>query len=212
MKLGIVGATGKAGSLIMKEAIDRGHDVTAIVRNESKLTTDKVKVIEKDVQDIETSDFTGLDAVINAFGAPLGEKDAHVEAGRTLIKALSGTDIRLIVVGGAGSLYIDDSKTTRVIDTPNFPDMFKPTAGGQTKNLEDLMATDNLLWTFVSPSADFDAVGNRTGEYQSGTDVLLVNKAGESYISYADFAIAVVDEAENAAHVKARFTVTAEKE
>ena len=212
MKIGIVGATGKAGSLILDEAKDRGHEVTAIVRNANKLNNKDVKVIEKEVQELVKEDFNGLDVVVNAFGAPLGEKDAHIEAGRSLISALSGTDTRLIVVGGSGSLYVDDSKTTQVIDTPNFPDMFKATASGQGANLKELQATEDLLWTFVSPSAEFDAAGKRTGKYQSGSDILLVNEAGESYISYADYAIAIVDEAENANHVKERFTVTAEKE
>lgn len=212
MKIGIVGATGKAGSLILDEAVRRGHEVTAIVRNASKLNNDNVKVIEKDVHDTWTEDFKGLDVVVNAFGAPLGEKDAHVEAGRVLINALSGTGIRLIVVGGAGSLYVDDSRTMKVVDTPNFPDIFKPTAGGQSENLEELEQTTNLKWTFISPSAEFDAEGKRTGAYETGADVLLVNKSEESYISYADFAIAVIDEAENAEHVNERFTVVAEKE
>lgn len=212
MKIGIVGATGKAGSLILDEAVRRGHEVTAIVRNASKLNNDNVKVIEKDVHDTWTEDFKGLDVVVNAFGAPLGEKDAHVEAGRVLINALSGTGICLIVVGGAGSLYVDDSRTMKVIDTPNFPDIFKPTAGGQSENLEELEQTTNLKWTFISPSAEFDAEGKRTGAYETGADVLLVNKSEESYISYADFAIAVIDEAENAEHVNERFTVVAEKE
>lgn len=212
MKIGIVGATGKAGSLILDEAVKRRHEVTAIVRNASKLNNDNVKVIEKDVHDTWTEDFKGLDVVVNAFGAPLGEKDAHVEAGRVLINALSGTGIRLIVVGGAGSLYVDDSRTMKVIDTPNFPDIFKPTAGGQSENLEELEQTTNLKWTFISPSAEFDAEGKRTGAYETGADVLLVNKSEESYISYADFAIAVIDEAENAEHVNERFTVVAEKE
>lgn len=212
MKIGIVGATGKAGSLILDEAVRRGHEVTAIVRNASKLNNDNVKVIEKDVHDTWTEDFKGLDVVVNAFGAPLGEKDSHFEAGRVLINALSGTGIRLIVVGGAGSLYVDDSRTMKVIDTPNFPDIFKPTAGGQSENLEELEQTTNLKWTFISPSAEFDAEGKRTGAYETGADVLLVNKSEESYISYADFAIAVIDEAENAEHVNERFTVVAEKE
>lgn len=212
MKIGIVGATGKAGTLILNEAINRGHDVTAIVRNANKLTNKNVSVIEKNVHDTTSEDFRGLDVVVNAFGAPLGEKDAHVEAGRALINALAGTGIRLIVVGGAGSLYVDDSRTMTVIDTPNFPDMFKPTAGGQSENLEELEQTTNLKWTFISPSAEFDAEGKRTGTYETGTDVLLVNKSEESYISYADFAIAVIDEAENKKHINERYTVVAEKE
>lgn len=211
MNIGIVGATGKAGSLILDEALNRGHKVTAIVRNASKLTNDDVSVIEKDVHDVTREDFKGLEVVVNAFGAPLGEKDAHVEAGRALINTLAGTGTRLIVVGGAGSLYIDDSRTMTVIDTPNFPDMFKPTAGGQSENLEELEQTTNLKWTFISPSAEFDAEGKRTGTYETGTDVLLVNSKEESYISYADFAIAVIDEAENSKHVNERFTVVAEK-
>lgn len=212
MKIGIVGATGKAGTLILNEAVNRGHDVTAIVRNANKLTNKNVSIIEKDVHDTTSEDFRGLDVVVNAFGAPLGEKDAHVEAGRALINALAGTGIRLIVVGGAGSLYVDDSRTMTVIDTPNFPDMFKPTAGGQSENLEELEQTTNLKWTFISPSAEFDAEGKRTGTYETGTDVLLVNKSEESYISYADFAIAVIDEAENKKHINERYTVVAEKE
>lgn len=212
MNIGIVGATGKAGSLILDEAVNRGHDVTAIVRNASKLTNDNVSVIEKDVHDLTREDFKGLEVAVNAFGAPLGEKDAHVEAGRALINALAGTGTRLIVVGGAGSLYIDDSRTMTVIDTPNFPDMFKPTAGGQSENLKELEQTTNLKWTFISPSAEFDAEGKRTGTYETGTDILLVNNSEESYISYADFAIAVIDEAENSKHVNERITVVAEKE
>ena len=212
MKIGIVGATGKAGTLILNEAVNRGHDVTAIVRNANKLTNKNVSIIEKDVHDTTSEDFRGLDVVVNAFGAPLGEKDAHVEAGRALINALAGTGIRLIVVGGAGSLYVDDSRTMTVIDTPNFPDMFKPTAGGQSENLEELEQTTNLKWTFISPSAEFDAEGKRTGTYETGTDVLLVNKSEESYVSYADFAIAVIDEAENKKHINERYTVVAEKE
>lgn len=212
MNIGIVGATGKAGTLILNEAVNRGHDVTAIVRNANKLTNKNVSVIEKDVHDTTSEDFRGLDVVVNAFGAPLGEKDAHVEAGRALINALAGTGIRLIVVGGAGSLYVDDSRTMTVIDTPNFPDMFKPTAGGQSENLEELEQTTNLKWTFISPSAEFDAEGKRTGTYETGTDVLLVNKSEESYISYADFAIAVIDEVENKKHINERYTVVAEKE
>lgn len=99
-----------------------------------------------------------------------------------------------------------------VIDTPNFPDMFKPTAGGQSENLKELEQTTNLKWTFISRSAEFDAKGKRTGTYETGTDILLVNNSEESYISYADFAIAVIDEAENSEHVNERFTVVAEKE
>ncbi|MEC5424219.1 NAD(P)-dependent oxidoreductase [Virgibacillus sp. C22-A2] len=210
MKIGIVGASGKAGNLILKEAANRGHQVTAIVRNLSKLEDQNVPVIEKNILDLVTEDLNQFDVVVNAFGAPLGEEQAHVDAGHSLIDILKGTDTRLIVVGGAGSLFVDESRTVRVIDTPDFPDVFKPTAKGQERNLKELQETTGLTWTFISPSALFDAEGKRTGTYKAGDDVLLVNSKGESYISYADYAIAVVDEVENAKHVNERFTVVGE--
>ncbi|MEC1524610.1 NAD(P)-dependent oxidoreductase [Neobacillus niacini] len=212
MKIGIVGASGKAGSLILKEAVSRGHNVTAIVRNSSKLQYKNTAVIEKDVFDLTADDLTAFDVVVNAFGAPLGEEQAHVDAGHALIEALKGTKTRLVVVGGAGSLFVDENKTVRLIDTPEFPDFVKPTANGQGRNLEELQDVTDLTWTFVSPSAVFDAEGKRTGSYNSGKDHLLVNSKGESYISYADFAIAVIDEVENPKHLNERFTVVGEKE
>lgn len=210
MNIAVIGASGKAGNLILKEAVSRGHKVTAIVRNASKLQDKNVAVIEKNVLNVTADDLKAFDVVINAFGAPLGEEQAHVDAGHALIEALKGTSTRLIVVGGAGSLFVDEDKTVRVIDTPEFPDMFKPTAKGQARNLQELQETSELSWTFISPSAIFDPEGKRTGSYQTGKDHLLVNSKGESYISYADFAIAVVDEVENLKHLNQRFTVVGE--
>ncbi|MCJ1655258.1 NAD(P)-dependent oxidoreductase [Staphylococcus sp. NRL 16/872] len=212
MKIGIIGATGKVGNKVLQEATQRGHEVTAIVRNASKLNNSDIKVIEKDIFNLTAEDIKDLDVVVNAFGAPLGEEEAHVEAGRALIALLKDVNTRAIIVGGAGSLYVDDAHTTRVLDTPEFPDVFKPTATGQGRNLEDLKEAEGITWTFVSPSAEFDPEGQRTGTYQSGKDQLLVNSQGDSYISYADYAIAIVDEAEHAAHVNERFTVVGEKE
>jgi len=212
MKVGVIGATGKVGRLILNEVKQRGHEVTAIVRDSSKLTDKSVPVIEKSIFDLTTDDVKQFDVVVNAFGAPIGEEQAHVDAGHALIEAAKGTDTRIIVVGGAGSLYVDEAKTVRLIDTPEFPDIFKPTATGQSRNLEELKQTTDLKWTFISPAAFFDVEGKRTGSYQAGKDNLIVNSQGESYISYADYAIAVVDEIEKAEHVNERFTVVGEKE
>ncbi|MGD6769394.1 NAD(P)-dependent oxidoreductase [Staphylococcus arlettae] len=212
MKIGIIGATGKVGSLVLEEAIGRGHDVTAIVRNAAKVSNKNVNVIEKEIYDITSEDLKDLDVVVNAFGAPLGEEEAHVTAGRALIEALKGTNTRAIIVGGAGSLYVDEAQTTKLIETPEFPEIFVPTATGQGRNLQDLEAAQDITWTFVSPSADFNAGGARTGSYQAGKDNLLVNSKGNSYISYADFAIAIIDEVENAQHKNERFTVVGEEQ
>ncbi|MBK3494582.1 NAD(P)-dependent oxidoreductase [Viridibacillus sp. YIM B01967] len=210
MKIGIIGATGKAGNFILKEAVSRGHEVTAIVRSATKLVDKTVAVIEKDVFSLTTGDVQGFDVVVNAFGAPAGEEHLHVEAGRKLIDILHDASItKLFVVGGAGSLFIDPDKTVKVMSTPDFPAIYLPTAENQGENLEDLKAS-SITWTFLSPSAFFDPEGPRTGEYISGVDHLLVNKKGESYVSYADFAIALLDELENPKHVNARFTVASE--
>lgn len=212
MKIAVIGASGKAGSLIVKEALARGHEVTAIVRDASKVKNKDVKVIEKSIFDLSSEDLRPFDVVVNAFGAPLGEEQAHVDAGHALIEAIKGTDVRAIIVGGAGSLYTDESRTVRVLDAPGFPDLYKPTARGQARNLAELQNTTGIKWTFISPPAVFDPAGKRTGSYRTGKDVLLVNSKGDSYISYADFAIAVLDEIENPQHVNERFTVVGEAE
>lgn len=212
MKIAIIGASGKAGSLILKEAASRGHEVTAIVRDAAKVQHKNVEVIEKSVFDLTSNDVKQFDVVVNAFGAPLGEEQAHVDAGHSLIEALKGTDTRAIIVGGAGSLYVDEARTMKVIETPDFPDIFIPTAKGQGRNLQELQETTEITWTFISPSAVFDPEGKRTGSYRTGKDQLLINSTGESYISYADYAIAVVDEIENPQHLNERFTVVGEAE
>lgn len=212
LNIGIIGASGKAGNLILKEAISRGHEVTAIVRDASKLKDKNVAVMEKSIFDLTSDDIKKFDIIVNAFGAPLGEEQAHVDAGHALIEALKGTNTRAIIVGGAGSLYVDENKTVKVMDTPDFPDIFLPTAKGQGRNLQELQETSNITWTFISPSAVFDAEGKRTGSYRSGKDNLLVNSKGESYISYSDYAIAVLDEIEHPQHINERFTVVGEME
>ncbi len=213
MKIGVIGATGKAGGLILKEALSRGHEVTAIVRNASKLTEKDVPVLEKEVFDLSSEDLKGFDAVVNAFGTGLDNAHLHVEAGRRLIEALQGApETRLIVVGGAGSLYVDEAKTIRLMDTPEFPKEIMAIPENQGKNLEDLKNSTGIKWTFVSPAAFFNPEGKRTGSYQKGKDHVIVNSKGESYVSYADYAIAIVDEIEKAEHINERFTVVSNPE
>lgn len=211
MKIGIIGATGKAGNLILKEALDRGHEVTAIVRSASKVEDKSLNVLEKDVFDLTAEDAKSFDVIVNAFGAPAGKENLHVEAGQAMINILKeAPNTRLIVVGGAGSLFTDETQTLRVVDSPGFPDAYKATATNQGKNLQDLQASSGIQWTFLSPAGFFNPEGVRTGKYQSGKDQILVNSEGNSYISYADYAIALVDEIENPQHKNERFTVVGE--
>ncbi|WP_249599027.1 NAD(P)-dependent oxidoreductase [Peribacillus frigoritolerans] len=213
MKIGIIGASGKAGSLILKEALTRGHEVTAIVRDEARVQIQGASVLEKDVFHLKAEDIKEFDVVVNAFGAAPGKEHLHVDAGKILIEAMKGApQTKLIVVGGAGSLFVDEAKTIRVLDTPEFPKEYFATAFNQSKNLGDLQNATDIQWTFISPSAFFDPQGNRTGGYKLGKDNLLVNSKGESYVSYADFALAVLDEIENPQHINQRFTIVAEAE
>ncbi|MEH7451013.1 NAD(P)-dependent oxidoreductase [Gottfriedia acidiceleris] len=213
MKIGIIGATGKAGNLILKEAVERGHEVTAIVRNASKLTNNEVSVLEKDLLDLNSTDLMQFDIVVNAFKAAEGHENLYIVAGNVLIDALKGVnDTRLIVVGGAGSLYVDEEKTIQLVDTPEFPKEYYATASNMTKGLNDLQKTTDIKWTFISPAAFFDPNGKRTGAYQKGKDNFIVNKKGSSYVSYADYAIALLDEIENPQHINERFTLVSEAE
>lgn len=207
MKIAIIGATGKAGKLIMEEALKRGLDVTAIVRNKSKLSNSSVKVIEKDLFDLKKEDLKDFDTVVSAFGAwEEKELPKHAEVMNHLCDILADTNIRLMVVGGAASLFVNHSMM--LIDSPDFPKDWINLAKNSNKAFEILKATKNVLWTYISPSADFQADGKKTGEYRIGDkDELCFNSKGESMISYADYAIGFVDEIENKKFLNKRITL-----
>lgn len=208
MKIAVVCANGKAGKLIVKEAVDRGHNVTAVVRGENQTVAQHTLV--KDLFDLTSEDLAGFDAVVDAFGAWTPETlSEHSTSLAHLCDILSGTETRLLVVGGAGSLYVNPEHTAVVADGPEFPEAFKSLAAAQGKALEELRARDDVRWTFISPAADFQADGERTGAYILAGEELRLNDAGESVISYADYAIAMVDEAERTsdAHIRQRISV-----
>ena len=207
MKIAIIGATGKAGKLIMEEALKRGLDVTAIVRNKSKLSNSSVKLIEKDLFDLKKDDLKDFDTVVSAFGAwEEKELSKHGEVMNHLCDILADTNIRLMIVGGAASLFVNHSMM--LIDSPDFPKDWINLAKNSNKAFEILKATKNVLWTYVSPSADFQADGKKTGEYRIGDkDELCFNSKGESMISYADYAIGFVDEIENKKFLNKRITL-----
>ena len=206
MKLAVVCANGKAGKLIVKEALGRGLDVTAVVRGENR--TEAAQVIQKDLFDLTGADLKGFDVVIDAFGAWTEDTlPLHSASLRHLCDVLSGTDVRLLVVGGAGSLYVDPSHTVQVMDGPDFPDVFKPLAANMGKALSQLRERADVNWTYLSPAGDFQAEGERTGHYILGGEELTLNARGESVISYADYAIAMVDEAVSGGHIRQRISV-----
>ena len=206
MKIAVICANGKAGRLIVKEAMDRNLDVTAVVRGENKSAAGKV--IAKDLFDLTAADLKGFDAVVDAFGAWTPETlEQHSTTLKHLCDTLSGTDTRLLVVGGAGSLYVNPEHTATVSDGPDFPEMFKPLAAAMAKALGELRQRKDVKWTYISPAGDFQAEGERTGEYILGGEELTLNGKGESVISYADYAIAMVDEIVDGSHIQKRISV-----
>lgn len=206
MKIAVVCANGKAGQLIVKEALDRGLDVTAVVRGGNR--TEASQVIQKDLYDLTAADLKGFDVVVDAFGAWTEDTlPQHSTSLKHLCDILSGTDVRLLVVGGAGSLYVNPEHTAQVMDGPDFPDVFKPLASNMGKALAELRQRSDVKWTYVSPAGDFQAEGERTGKYILGGEELTLNGRGESVISYADYAIAMVDEAVSGGHIRQRISV-----
>lgn len=206
MKVGVVCANGKAGRLIVKEAVERGLDVTAIVRGENKTVAGKV--INKDLFDLTANDLKEFDVVVDAFGAWTEDTlPKHSSSLKHLCDALSGSQTRLLVVGGAGSLYVNPEHTVQVADGPDFPEIFKPLAAAMAKALTELRERSDVRWTYMSPAGDFQAEGEKTGKYILAGEELTLNEKGESIISYADYAVAMVDEITEGNHIQERISV-----
>lgn len=205
-KIAVVAANGRVANKVITEAVNRGFEVTGFGRNDNN--TEAQKYIKKDIFDLTADDLKGFDAVVDAFGVWAPEDmPQHSTTLKHLCDILSGTDTRLVVVGGAGSLYVNKEHTVRVQDTPDFPDAFKPVANGMGKALNELRERKDVKWTYISPAGDFQADGERTGKYILAGEELTLNDRGESIISYADYAIALVDEIEKGNHIQQRISV-----
>ena len=205
-KIAIVGANGNAGKLIAAEAVARGNDVTAIVRDKNASAAQNELV--KDALALTADDLAAFDVVIDAVGGWTPETiPAITNVACHLADTLAGTDVRLLVVGGAGSLFVNPEHTVTVDMGPDFPDSWKPLSAAHGAALAYLRASEGLKWTYVSPAADFQAEGARTGEYTLAGEELTLNTAGQSTLSYADYAIAMVDLAEGEEHVCERVSV-----
>ena len=204
--IAVVAANGHSGQLIVKEALERGHDVTVFVRSENR--TPATKAVIKDIMELTAQDLEAFDAVVDAFGAWTPETlPQHSTTLAHLSDILSGSDTRLLVVGGAGSLYLNPEHSLTVAQGPDFPEAFKPLALAMGAALTELRKRDDVRWTYISPACDFQADGERTGEYILSGEELTVNERGESIISYADFAVAMLDEIESGNHVGQRISV-----
>jgi len=210
MNIALIGATGFIGSALRKEALSRGHRLTAFVRDPSKLEpAANLEIQRADVLDTATltAQLRGHDVVISAFS---GHADAdiygyYLKGIRSLLDAVRAAGVaRLLLVGGAGSLEIEPG--VQLLDTPQFPPEWKPTAEGAREALKLVRQTSDLDWTMLSPPPHIHP-GERTGRYRTGLDAVIPGDSGPADISVEDYAVAMIDEAESAKHSRRRFAV-----
>jgi len=211
MKVALLGATGFVGSALLKEALDRGHIVTAIVRHPEKL--EKREGLTAKAGDVcDTSSLATLiqenDAIISAFNPGWKNPnlyDDQVRGTASIIAAIKKAGIkRVLWVGGAGGLEVKPG--VRVVDSPDLPNWVRPGSLATIDALDQLRKEPELEWSYLSPSAELKP-GQRTGRFRLGNDQLLIEATGKSEISVQDYAVAMIDELERPAHVRRRFTV-----
>ena len=214
MRIVLYGATGMVGARILKELLSRGHTVTAVVRDPSKLQAQSNLTIEKgDMLDADSiaKIAKGSDVVVSSYGPPSGAQGPDpakvsqlVDAVRALIAGARRAGApRIIMVGGAGSLEV--APGLQIVDAPTFPDAYKPIALAHRDAYYVLRESD-LNWTYFSPAMMIQP-GERTGRFRLGKDALVSDDKGNSSISAEDYAIALVDEVEQGRHTKQRFTI-----
>lgn len=198
-RIALIGASGNVGSRLLQELVSRGHQVTAIGRDPTRISPSPyVSAVRGDINDIG-----GLAAILKGHDAVISSVRFSESDPAALIDAVRRAGVkRYLVVGGAGSLYVAPGR--RLLDQPDFPAQYKEEASRGAAFLDVLKQVTDLDWTFLSPSALF-VPGERTGKFRLGGDELLVGPKG-STISYEDYAIAMVDEIESPKHVRARFT------
>ncbi|MDE5876488.1 MAG: NAD(P)-dependent oxidoreductase [Muribaculaceae bacterium] len=213
----LLGATGYVGRALLKEALDRGEKVTAIVRNADKLkdiNNPNLTVVEGDITDPEIIEkyAKGKDAIISAYNPGWANPNIYEETLENYPKILEGAKKsgvpRLLIVGGAGTLFVKPG--LRLVDTGTLPEAWLPGVKSLGKFYLDTLTKENDIdWVFLSPAANLGNLqaGTRTGKYRVGKDDLLVDEKGDSFISVEDYAMAMIDELENEKHHKERFTV-----
>ncbi len=209
MRITVFGAAGNVGSRVVAEALSRGHDVTAVVRDPARFhelpaganprAGDAANV--EDVVELSA----GQDVVISATRPAPGSERDLVTTTQALLAGLARTGVRLLVVGGAGSLTVPDADGTTVADDPNFPDTLRGIALACNDQLEAVRAETEVDWAYLSPAALLEP-GERTGKFRLGADELLVDAEGNSKISMEDLAVALLEEAERPKHHRTRFT------
>lgn len=205
MKIVLYGATGNSGQRILEELTQRGHEVTAVARNISKLAS-TVKAVKDDLSNADTiaSVIADADVVVSAYAPPHDNTDALIGVTERQVAAVKKAGVpRLIVVGGAGLLEVAPGVT--LIASGYLPEAYLPIAKSHDKALSVLKGSD-VNWTYFSPAGYFEP-GQRTGKYRLGTTNLIANEKGDSRISFEDYALALADEIEKPAHERGQLSI-----
>ncbi len=207
MKIMIIGANGRLGSILCREACDRGHKVTGVAQNGEVSDERLAQFWIRDLFDLKRDDVMDYEVVISAYGTSFRtDPRSNRRAAEHLISICSKTPVCLLYVGGAGSLYTDETHETRVYETDSHPEFLREISEQMTLGLEAFEKSKHLNWCYLCPSLEFDHTGLRTGTVQIGGEEVLYSKTGKSRISYADFAAVLLDEAETGAHMGEQIT------
>lgn len=209
MKIALFGASGMIGTRLLAEALGRGHEVTAIVRNPERIEKahDNLTVKAGDASDAAQVALLadGHDIIIASIAPDFQNLEAFAPLTETLIEGAKSAGVpRLIFVGGAGSLEV--APGVQLVDTSAIPDEWKPAVLMQRAALNIFRAEKELNWTYFSP-AGVISPGERTGKFRLGKDQVVADDEGNSAISCEDYAIALLDEVENPQHSRQRFTI-----
>ena len=197
MKIAILCASGKSGRCVLEAALRANLEIVAFVRNRAKADFPaNVKLVEKDIFALDSQDLQGFDVIVDAF-AEWVNLELHIKHIKHLVQILQGNKARFIIVGGAGSLYMESSHTTSLMDTPDFPAEYLGVAKATADVLAFIRTQDSLNWLYISPAAIYDFEGAESGKYEIIGEEFKLNAQNQSYISYKDYALALIEIATN---------------
>ena len=208
MKIAIIGANGKLGTRVTKQALDRGMEVKGFIYD-GETSDERAQIVKKSLFDVTKEDLADCDVMISAYGSGFNADPAlNHQAFLKYIELNDDTDRHLIAIGGAGSLFTDETHTTYCYETPEHPEFLRGISKNIKLGIDELKKTTNMNWTVVCPSSFFDSEGVLTKNYQVGTEGhLIFNEEGKSYVTYNDLAMAMLDIAEQNTYNQMQVTI-----
>jgi putative NADH-flavin reductase len=208
MKIAVIGANGNLGSRVTRQALDRGIEVKGFIYD-GEIPDKRVETVKKSLFDVTPEDVADCEVMISAYGSGFhADPELNHQAFLKYIQINAGSERHLIAIGGAGSLYTDESHTTYCYELPEHPEFLRGISKNIKLGIDELKKNASLNWTVVCPSSFFDAEGPLTGNYQIGVEGhLIFNQEGKSYVTYEDLAMAMIDIAVNHTYHNMQITV-----